>query len=348
MRERFCFFFILSFAEAMQVGNRAFAQFKYYKLWPCKITRVIPVKDDGSNYEVCCYGTDEIKIVTSENIWAYAEKYEEALRDGRKNVQRAIRLCTEDSEGLAGDLSESVNLMQSEIVNLRDGIQDEIRRRVEEQCSRLGSSPVTQIKSDFLDTVTQAVYEAIDLQFKGKFELLEKSLGDLRARIVQNCAKLQKLETKLDDINQSSLLTKVIVSGIDSPARDLPHLGEKVLARLNSEMGLNLDKSVVKGARRLGGASEIKTPIELTFFTEASAVEILRNRKNLKGTRIYVNEALTRERQEIYKLARNKFELKNVWTLRGVVYVKCGSQIIPCKTISDVVQIRNVSYEPVV
>jgi hypothetical protein len=75
--------------------------------------------------------------------------------------------------------------MQSEIVNFRDGIQDEILRRVEDQCSRLGSSSVTQIKSDFLDTVTQAVYEAIDLQFKGKFELIEKSLGDLRARIFQ-------------------------------------------------------------------------------------------------------------------------------------------------------------------
>jgi hypothetical protein len=71
----------------MQVEKRALAQFKYYKLWPCKIARVIPVKDYGSNYEVCCYGTDEIKIVTSENIRAYVEKYEETLRDGRKNVQ---------------------------------------------------------------------------------------------------------------------------------------------------------------------------------------------------------------------------------------------------------------------
>jgi hypothetical protein len=71
----------------MQVESRALAQFKYYKLWQCTITRVMPVKDDRSNYEVCCYGTDEIKIVTSENIRAYVEKYEEALRDGRKNFQ---------------------------------------------------------------------------------------------------------------------------------------------------------------------------------------------------------------------------------------------------------------------
>jgi hypothetical protein len=91
--------------------------------------------------------------------------------------------------------------MQSEIVNFRDGIQDEILRRVEDQCNRLGSSSVTQIKSDFLDTVTQAVYEAIHVQIKCKFELIEKSLGHLRSRIVQNGPKLQKLEIKLDDIN---------------------------------------------------------------------------------------------------------------------------------------------------
>ena len=51
------------------------------------------------------------------------------LTDGRKNVQRAIKLCMEDCEGLPGDLSESVNLMQTEIVNLRDGIGDEIWKR---------------------------------------------------------------------------------------------------------------------------------------------------------------------------------------------------------------------------
>ena len=98
------------------------------------------------------------------------------------------------------------------------------------------------------------------------------------------------------------------MSGIDSSALDLPRLGEKILDRLNIEMGLSLDKSVIKSAIRFGSASETKTPIELTFFTEPSAVEILRSRKNLKGSRIYVNEALTRERQEIYKLGRNKFD----------------------------------------
>ena len=33
--------------------------------------RVITVRDGRFNYEVCCYGTDESKIVTSDNIWRY-------------------------------------------------------------------------------------------------------------------------------------------------------------------------------------------------------------------------------------------------------------------------------------
>ena len=88
--------------------------------------------------------------------------------------------------------------------------------------------------------------------------------------------------------------------GTDSSAWDLPRLGEKILDRLNSEIGPSLDKSVIRTAKRLRSASETETPIELTFFNEASAVEMLRSRKNLKDSRIYANEALTRERQEIY------------------------------------------------
>ena len=40
-----------------------------------------------------------------------------------------------------------------------------------------------------------------------------------------------------------------------------------------------------------------------------------------------------------FRLACSKFEAKNVWTLRGVIYVKNGSNIIPCKTIADVAKI---------
>ena len=65
-----------------------------------------------------------------------------------------------------------------------------------------------------------------------------------------------------------------------------------------------------------------------------------------RGDRVFVNEALTRERQEVFKLARNRFENKNVWTMRGIIFVKNGSQIIPCKTIADVPQILNLANEP--
>lgn len=319
----------------MQAGDRLFAQFKYYKLWPCKIKRVITVRDGRFNYEVCCYGTDESKIVTSDNIWRYSIKYSEAVKDGRKNVQRAIKLCIEDSDGLPDDLSESVLPLQTDLQELRSGVEDKIRKKVDEEFSKLDISP-SQFKKEFLDTITQAVYKAIEMQFQSKFEQVEKALKDLRVKLVQNESKLEKLESKLDDLGQSALLNKVIVAGVETTARDLPVLGEKVLDRLNLQMGLQLEKSIIKGAKRLGANDQALAPIELTLISEAAVIEILRNRKMLKGSRVFVNEALTRERQEVFKLARNRFENKNVWTMRGIIFVKNGSQIIPCKTIADV------------
>ena len=93
----------------------------------------------------------------------------EALTGIGKNLQRAIKLCTEDCEGLPGDISESLSLMQVEIVDLRDGIGDETRKKVEYEFNRLGSLSRSQLKADFLNTVTQGIYEAIELQFKAKF-----------------------------------------------------------------------------------------------------------------------------------------------------------------------------------
>ena len=76
----------------------------------------------GCNYEVTCYCSDEVKIVTSENIWRYATKHVDALNDGRKNFQRAIKLCMKDSDGLPIDLSNSILSLQSDLLTLREGI----------------------------------------------------------------------------------------------------------------------------------------------------------------------------------------------------------------------------------
>ena len=66
---------------------------------------MICIKDGGCNYEVTCYGSDEVKIMMSENIWCYLTKHADALKEGRKIVQRTIKLCMEDSDGLPDDLS---------------------------------------------------------------------------------------------------------------------------------------------------------------------------------------------------------------------------------------------------
>ena len=261
------------------MGDRAYAQFRYYKLWPCKITRVIRIKDGGCNSQVTYYGSDEVKIVTSEIIWRYLTKHADALKDGLKNVQRAIKLCMEDSDGLPNDLSDSVLSTQRDQLTLREGIEDEIRKQVDNGFAKLDTVSPQQFRNEFLDTITQAVYKATELQFQSKFDQIEKGLNDLKCKITQNGAKIQKLETKPDDFCQTSLLNKIIVSGIETTARDLPTLSEKVLDRLNVHMGLHFNNTMLKTVRRLGSFDQSQVPIELTFVSEVTSVKILRNRK---------------------------------------------------------------------
>ena len=158
--------------------------------------------------------------------------------------------------------------------------------------------------------------------------------------------KLKKLETKLDDLSQTSLLNKIIVSGIETTTWDLPTLGKKVLDCLNAHMGLHLNNTMLKTVRHLGSFDQSQWPIELTFVSEVTSGKVLHNQKKLKGLLIFVNKALTKERQEVFKLARKKFDKKNVWAMRGVIYVKSALQNIPCKSISEIVEIHDFANEP--
>ena len=116
------------------------------------------------------------------------------------------------------DLSESVLSLQTDQEELRSGVEDKIRKKLDEEFSKLDISP-SQFKKEFLDTITQAVYKAIEMQFQSKFEQVEKALKDLRVKLVQNESKLEKPESKLDDLGQSALLNKVIVAGVETTAR---------------------------------------------------------------------------------------------------------------------------------
>jgi len=72
----------------------------------------------------------------------------------------------------------------------------------------------------------------------------------LRSNVIQDSGKLLKLETKLGDMNQSTLLDEVIISGINTSARDL-----------------------VKNPKLFGDVDQTKAPIELTLAPEASSVD---------------------------------------------------------------------------
>ena len=69
-------------------------------------------------------------------------------------------------------------------MTLRQEIEDEIRKHVDNEFVKLDSVSPQQFRNEFLDTITQAVYKAIELQFQSKFDQIEKGLSDLKCKIV--------------------------------------------------------------------------------------------------------------------------------------------------------------------
>ena len=66
-------------------------------------------------------------------------------------------------KGLPEDLSNSVLLLQSDLLTLREGIEDEIRKQVDIEFAKLDTVSPKHFRNEFLDTITQAVYKAIEL-----------------------------------------------------------------------------------------------------------------------------------------------------------------------------------------
>ena len=55
-------------------------------------------------------------------------------------------------------------------MTLQEGIEDEIRKQADNEFAKLDTVSLQQFKSELLDTITQAVYKAIELQFQSKFD----------------------------------------------------------------------------------------------------------------------------------------------------------------------------------
>jgi hypothetical protein len=88
---------------------------------------------------------------------------------------------------------------------------------------------------------------------------------------------------------------------------------------------LKLEIDDIEVGHRLGKQDDKKPrQIIVQFSSRGTKVDILKNRKLLKGSGIYVNEDLTRLNQHVFTCIRKKLsdEVEGVWTRNGNIFYK--------------------------
>ena len=111
-------------------------------------------------------------------------------------------------------------------------------------------------------------------------------------------------------------------------------LRKKVTDFVNETMGVQLLTSDIIACHELPGRKyERVKPIIMSLINNAVKRDVMMGRKNLKGTRIYVNEQLTQQQQNaaLFKKARDLRKHGNIditWTYNGKVFLKKSQSVV--------------------
>lgn len=142
----------------------------------------------------------------------------------------------------------------------------------------------TEIR-DMKQSIPQTINNNIDEKFaymELKYNTLQKSVDDQSQRI-------QQLERKIRKKN-------LIFFGIEEDERNYFDLQQNILNILKQKMGLNYNETNIEEVRRLGKKDDGKTrPIVVTLTTLGIKINILKNKKKLDNTPLYIKEDFPRE-----------------------------------------------------
>ena len=177
---------------------------------------------------------------------------------------------------------------------------------------------------------------------------LQKSIADLtetvdkqKELIKEQKAENQKLkdeiesanvemESKLNGLEQYSRKNNIRISGIpETGTESAEATTEKIIRKLNDSIPeLNLQKDHVDVAHRVGGKKKDRhRQIIVKLNSRMKRDEILKNRRNFKGTNTFISEDLAKTNQLVLTCIRKKMpdEVDQSWSKGGHLYYKLKS-----------------------
>lgn len=161
------------------------------------------------------------------------------------------------------------------------------------------------------DNFIQKIIEKVSIAFELKLEAKLKEKEELHQR------EIRELEEKIDILEQHWRRQNVGIYGVKEV-----HGGSPLEDFNNTMSKLSIQPKSPAECYRIGhfkpGGKPRPIFVKLSNYEEK--VEIMKNRRKLKGIKIHIKEDLTKTRIEIMKRASEKYGFKNVWSLNGRIF----------------------------
>lgn len=175
------------------------------------------------------------------------------------------------------------------------------------------------LKKEFKDQTTALRGEIVGV--KEEIKSLREEVNGISASIEQKIAtfegRIDSIESEILNIKRNALKNNVIITGLKLDDSDL--LGS-VLGQLNSILGINLTHIEINNIYRL---SKNKSIVKIEFISFLAKSKLIENRRNLKGSSVYINEDLCEEDRADFRLLRQQRDLARAKNYRAHIQARC-------------------------
>jgi hypothetical protein len=182
--------------------------------------------------------------------------------------------------------------------------------------------------------VKESVHASLD-------EVIRENVMHLKKQIKGLSAELNEVKMYANENEQYSRRCNIRIFGLTELEDE--NCYEVVTEFCKTKLGYNLELREIDRTHRVGRLRPGKQrAIIVKFCSYQSKIKVMKCKKNLKGTSIYVNEDLTFLNKELFNYARANLKDLPVWSTDGKVLIKQQSgRIVRAKTKDDVNELRD-------
>lgn len=129
----------------------------------------------------------------------------------------------------------------------------------------------------------QNITQSINSNINAKFTQLESKTAELES-------KVEKQQETIDILEKQVRKKNIVLFGIEETEHGYSGLVNLVLDIVAKNMNIDCHRGEIEEVRRLGRKSDKIRPVIVTFTNVGRKIEILRNKKSLEGSPVYVKE----------------------------------------------------------